>query len=350
MNGETMKNNVTIYSLAEELGMTPSMVSRAFNPNAKIAKEKRRAVLDAAERYGFVPNKLASRLSMKKVRIGILIVYKAQHVCNGLKRGFETAFQRLRDYKLEYIVKEIAASEKSAYMCREELFELSDCDGVILSGFGSSLCHDLICDFAKVNPNIVFVQNLCENTPFLFASKHDERLAASLAAQLLFERLYYSERKNVFVFTGDRTSSVHSRCYDAFCEYATAKGLQVIGDFDMKDSDEVLAANIEKIFENHGSNIDGIYISSGNSSVLCEHLLKNKGRISLVCSDVTDSVCSYIENGTAFATICQNFELQADNAFSILAEYLLNVKKAENTVYSDVVPVLSANLELYRNK
>ena len=29
----------TIYSLAEELGMTPSMVSRAFNPNAKIVTD-----------------------------------------------------------------------------------------------------------------------------------------------------------------------------------------------------------------------------------------------------------------------------------------------------------------------
>ena len=70
----TIKEKVTIYTIANELSMTPSMVSLAFNPNAKIAEGKRKLVLEAAEKYGFVPNKLASRLSMKTVKIGILIV------------------------------------------------------------------------------------------------------------------------------------------------------------------------------------------------------------------------------------------------------------------------------------
>ncbi len=330
--------------------MTPSMVSRAFNPNAKIAENKRKAVLEAAEKYGFFPNKLASRLSMKNVRIGILIVYKAEHVRDGLLRGFRDAFGRVKDYKLEYSVTQIRASEKSAHECREELFALSDFDGVILSGFGSSLCRELIRDFAKVNPNIVFVQNVCDDTPYLLASKHDEELAASIAAQLLFERLYYKERKNVFLFTGDRTSSVHRFAYAAFKESAEKLGLNIVGDFDMKDTDDVLSENICDIFEKYGDITDGIYITSGNSSVLCEKLSGNNTNISLVCSDVNDSVCKYIENGTVFATLCQNFELQAKNAFEALAAHLLGNSTDKNVIYADVVPVFAANLHLYRNK
>ena len=34
--------DVTIYTLAKELNMTPSMISRAFNPEAKIREEKRK--------------------------------------------------------------------------------------------------------------------------------------------------------------------------------------------------------------------------------------------------------------------------------------------------------------------
>ena len=41
----------TIYTIASELGMTPSMVSRAFNPNARISKEKRQLVLETAKKY-----------------------------------------------------------------------------------------------------------------------------------------------------------------------------------------------------------------------------------------------------------------------------------------------------------
>ena len=64
---------VTIYTLAEELNMTPSMVSRAFNPNAKISEDKRRLVLETAEKYHFSPNRFASRMSMTAVRVGVLI-------------------------------------------------------------------------------------------------------------------------------------------------------------------------------------------------------------------------------------------------------------------------------------
>ena len=65
--------DVTIYTLAKELNMAPSMVSRAFNPACKVSKQKRKLILETAEKYGFSPNKMASRLSMKKIKIGTLI-------------------------------------------------------------------------------------------------------------------------------------------------------------------------------------------------------------------------------------------------------------------------------------
>ena len=44
---------VTIYTLAQELNMTPSMVSRAFNPDARISEDKRKIVLETAKKYDF---------------------------------------------------------------------------------------------------------------------------------------------------------------------------------------------------------------------------------------------------------------------------------------------------------
>jgi len=63
------------------------MVSRAFNPNARIAPEKRMMVLELAEKYGFSPNKHASRLSMKPINIGII-----------LSSRFDVNTQNLYDY------------------------------------------------------------------------------------------------------------------------------------------------------------------------------------------------------------------------------------------------------------
>ncbi|MBR5307848.1 MAG: LacI family DNA-binding transcriptional regulator [Clostridia bacterium] len=345
-----IKEKVTIYTIAKELSLSPSMVSRAFNPNANVAEEKRRLILETAQKRGFSPNKLASRLSMKTIRIGILVVYKAAHVRDGLLKGIELGFDRLKDYKIEYTVRTVNAKEKSAKDCREELFEFKDFDGVILSGFGSSSCRELINEFSAVNPNVVFMQNVCEDTEHLFSSKHDEALAGNLAAQLLYERLHYSKRKNVFVFTGDRTSSVHSRTLSAFCDCAKKLGLHIIGDLDMKDSDDILSSEIDDILEKYGKDTDGMYISSGNSSVLCEALERSGLDISLVCSDVNDSVSRYIEKGVVFATLCQSFENQSRLAFEELVMYLLGKSTPKKVIYTDVLPVFFANLSLYKNK
>ena len=45
-----MGKKVTIYTLAEELDLTPSAVSRAFNPNTRLDPEKRRKILEAADK------------------------------------------------------------------------------------------------------------------------------------------------------------------------------------------------------------------------------------------------------------------------------------------------------------
>ena len=84
-------SNVTIYTLAKELNMTPSMISRAFSPNGKISEKKRKLILEAANKYGFTPNKFASRLSMKNVRIGILINSRFPVNTDKMIAGIESA-------------------------------------------------------------------------------------------------------------------------------------------------------------------------------------------------------------------------------------------------------------------
>lgn len=184
--------NTTIYTLAEELGMTPSMVSRAFNPDAKISSEKRRAVLELAEKYNFSPNRMASRLSMKTVRIGILINSRFSVNTDKMLFGVREAWEKLRDYKIEYETSLLNPRETPLERYAEVLAGYRDFDGVIITGMSSSKYTDIINDFHKDNPNIVQVQAINPKTEYLFASKHDETTASSLAAEFLFNCLRFS--------------------------------------------------------------------------------------------------------------------------------------------------------------
>ncbi|GEM79314.1 LacI family DNA-binding transcriptional regulator [Vibrio superstes] len=56
------KSNLTSNDIAKYLGVSQSMVSRAFNPKASISEQKRTFILEGAAKLGYKPNALARSL------------------------------------------------------------------------------------------------------------------------------------------------------------------------------------------------------------------------------------------------------------------------------------------------
>lgn len=67
-------NKITIYDIAQALGLSASTVSRALQNNPLINEETRTKVQDAAANMGYVPNWIASSLRKKRSNILGLIV------------------------------------------------------------------------------------------------------------------------------------------------------------------------------------------------------------------------------------------------------------------------------------
>ena len=65
---------ITIYDIAKECGCSPATVSKVFNNTGNISAQKRREILAAAERMGYVPNVAArSLVNSKSNMVGILL-------------------------------------------------------------------------------------------------------------------------------------------------------------------------------------------------------------------------------------------------------------------------------------
>lgn len=69
-----LRRRVTVKDLARDLGMSVSTVSRAFYPDAVIAAETRKAVLQRASEIGYRPNPFAQSLITKKTQIVGMVV------------------------------------------------------------------------------------------------------------------------------------------------------------------------------------------------------------------------------------------------------------------------------------
>lgn len=334
---------VTIYTIAKELNMTPSMVSRALNPKGRVDEKKRELVLKTAEKYNFTKNCFASRLSARPKKIGVLINSAFDPVAKKMTDGIKSAYEKVKDYKVTYEIKVVKKSIKNPWDCEDELFSFSDFDGVIVSGFGSDKCTDMLQRFIKLNPNLVQMQSINENVPCLFSSRHSEKTASDLAAEFLYNCLRRG-RKNVLLFTGDKLNSLHRRAEEAFINATEKYGLNVLDSFDMKDSDASLRALLPSVFEKYKDKIDGIYITSGNSLALCEYVKQNNLPVSLLTFDTYKELNEYLKDGTVSMTVSQNVKKQAENAFLILTDYLVSGKIPEKTVLSEVRPIMKSIL------
>ena len=131
-----MKPKVTMYTIADEVGMSIAAVSRAFDPASCLKPDKRALILETAERLGYVPNRMAARLSSEPIRIGALIWGSLRVYYGHIEEGLREAFRLYKDYKVDLDLRILDRSEASDEDAAEALdgFAASGCAGVIVSG------------------------------------------------------------------------------------------------------------------------------------------------------------------------------------------------------------------------
>ena len=339
-------SDITIYSLAEKLNMTPSMVSRALSPNGKISEEKRKLVLAAAKKYNFNPNKLASRLAMKPIRIGVVIVSKFEVNTKKMLLGIEAAHAQLKDYKIKYEVS-VFSHETPAKELQDALDIYQSFDGVILAGMSAGKYTNLIRALLTENKNVVQVQAINPDADCLFCSKHDEAVASALAAEMLSSCLTKSERKNILLFTGDLSSTVHQNAKKSFLSQCEALGMNLVRSVDMRDDEAYLESILPEIFSECEGMIDGIYITSGLSLPLCRYLEQMGRELPFVAFDTYEQIKDYMRRGIVTAAISQNIPHQMQIAFERLVHRVITAEECRKTVYTDVQLVLRANMHQF---
>ena len=338
-----MDTKVTIYSIAKELGYTPSMVSRALSENGKVSEEKRRKVLELAEKYNFKVNKFASRMSQKTIKIGCIIVSKSKRLEEEMLQGFKSAFSDLCDYKINYDVTTVYALNNPLLLneIKDALAKYRGYDGVIASGFGDK-CYTTLINDCNIS-NLVFLQNVNDEVDFLFASKHNEKLASFCVADIFRNMFNNACGKKVFLYTGNQQSTLHLSAKEAFLEKCSKYQIPVAGEFDMLDDETVLKNNIENFIT---EDIGGIYITSGNSLALCDYIKNKRSDIFLVCTDTYPELDRYILDGTVAFTVDQNISGQAYYALYNLSMHIIKGQKIEKICYTDFKLTTKSMLEV----
>ena len=129
-----MDENISITKMSEIMNISVSEISRAFNPDYKMNDEKRAYILSTCEKYGYVPNKMASRLSKKSIKIGVMVPNVVEYSSREIIRGIKEGHKRVFDYKVVLSLKTMGSNSDASTYCNaiQELVD-ENCDGLILS-------------------------------------------------------------------------------------------------------------------------------------------------------------------------------------------------------------------------
>ena len=340
---------VTIYTIAEELNMTPSMVSRAFKPGGKVNAEKRKLILETADRMGFEQNRMASRLSMKPIRIATLIYGRFRGYYDEMVRGVEAASRDLSDYKVTnrlFIMPFGEYTQEDAFKVMDEV-EAEGYDGLVLHGlYGEDVAQriDKLTDAGVV---VCTLHNDIHSCRRLFTSMSDTELAGSMAAQLLSIFMPRDKRRMV-LFSGSMKSMVHQTLSFSFIRHAEERGMALLRHYATEDYPERAAEQVRDAFESFPG-IDGIYISSANSAPILQYIEEHQlgDRVAVIASDVFPELCAYMRKGIVNATIYQDPYRQGKRAFECLFYYIADGTKPNSYIMTPPQIVMTSNLSVY---
>lgn len=351
-----MKEQVTIKTLAANLSVSPSTITRAFQPNSKISDSMRKKILDEAERLHYVPNQAASRLMQKNIKIGVLLHNTFQYGIDEITRGIIDAHRDLSAYKVVYHIEYYKNDIHDEKYFEDLLHLFEDDDALILSGICNENMMNAVSVYQLTHPNVVYVQSYWEGAPCLFRSMHDPEMAARMAAEFLYNCISSRENAKVLLFTGLQNNSVHLRAKTAFTDEVHKLNLHLIDVVDMQDNEDVLSSLVPVLLSNErmadpDTAVDGIYITSGISLSLCKYIEEHglQKRIALVTFDTPPELYPYLKNRVINATIYQNHYRQAKNAFTYIVLYLMNGKEIPEIICPPPQLVMQSNLAFYES-
>ncbi len=337
----------TIGTIAEILGVSPSTVSRAFNPTSRISDEVRTQILACAADHGYTPNKAASRLSMKPIKIAFLYRSFYAYANHEFLRGFSDAYQTLSDLKITYECFSVSEEERNALHIRRILAGLSDFDGLIITSFSRPDIIAAFNDYASTGKPIVLLQNDVPSLHSLFLSCLDAKTAAEMAAEFIGSCLKRTANRNVVLFTGSRQFLLHREAEAVFRSRASEFGFHLLRAYDMEDNASILAEQIKDLYETDHCAPDAVYITSGISIPLCEYFRAHKLYLTsdLVTFDLSPDVAAYLREGVVTATIHQNQYRQAKIAFTALVRHLTGQPMETGNIAP--ILVMKSNMKYY---
>lgn len=341
-----MAKKVTMYTLADMLGVTVTAVSRAFTPGSRIKEEKRQRILEKARELGYEPNESAARLSRPSLHIGLLLHSDFPAYSRELEAGFYRARRELSAYKADCeLYRQDFGSETDLL---ERLSAIKDtCDALLYSGHVTPAIKDALRQLSEEGVLLALLGSDIPDVPRAFVSANDTAMTGHMAAQLM-AFLLPSGTRRVAVLSRGLTAEQQQLLVGSFCRHALEEGLSVLPPIDTACYDGGTTAAVAALQQN-GLRPDGIYVSSADCLPVCEWVARQPG-LPLITSDLFEEMIPYLKSGVIKASLYQDPAAQTHAGLWGLYQRLARRETVPERLYARPQIILKSNLSLFETE
>jgi LacI family transcriptional regulator len=335
-----MANKVTIKTLAEELNLSVCTINKALNGKPRISPETRTRVLEAAERMGYRPNRLAQALVRPEHTIGVVYPDAWDSHYGLLIEGVRQEVDELRDHHIIadfHIVPGFKHGERFVKMVQQLADQ--DVNGMIIClGMYDPCALDEA--WAILNTRripFVLLGTECQRSNRLAWVGIDGLRSGKVAGELLGWSLTSG---SVAILVGSRENVEHVQKIEGFKEETQKLGLSLAGVYETGDDAEMANPVAARIFADH-PDLAGLYIATENVEGVCQYLIDHDlaGKVKVIATGNSTGVMALIEQGVIQCSLFQNEQKQGRCAIQALKHWF-EVNAKPNPAEMRVPPVL----------
>ena len=328
-----------LREIADELNLSISTVSRAINNNGRISAETRRAVMEAAKRHNYTPNRIAQSLRQKKTNTIGLIVPDIGDYFSEVIKGIETELSA-NGYSMLLADSHEDSLKEANYI---RLMQQSQVDGLIIATVSDDFQWTK--SYEEIHVPVIFFDNepkdlLCNKVV----------LNNIKATEIAVDHLTKLGHKDIALICGNVRESTAKFRRDGFIEAMQKHGLEVNYNL-IKEGLYFLDAGYssmeELILGRHDNPFTAVIVSTYRLSCSAIHAIKDyglsyPGDFSFVGFDMEDSDRLFSPSLTSVLQPKKRIgQLIAHRLFQeIRAEDESRVKTADDYMISFIDPLI----------
>ena len=216
---------VTITTVAKELGLSVCTVNKAMYGKPRISEATRQRVLEAAERLGYRPNRLARALSRNPFSVGVVYPDAWPSHYGLLVQGVHRGFDDLRDHHVTAVYEPCPSFDDGRVFAREVNAALRRSPSGLILAFGYARPDDyrrIAATVADEKVPCVLLGGDVPGMPRLSVVWHDTRRCGAMAAEVLS---WLAPGEPVALLVGRLGSPDHDNKIEGFRAEAARAGL-----------------------------------------------------------------------------------------------------------------------------